>query len=637
MHISFKEITPNFNWTNRFQNRSFVRWLIFTVMTVAVVTFYVQRIHDRAYLEMALSTNVKKGDFQIYWADEKQPFSEEQSLKIPIIGGKNRLYGFYMTDLRKVHRIRIDPIEMPGKIRIHYIVLTQEEIAPIKLIRGRLKRLEPVRDIANVRHDGNGMWIESLGTDPGLLWKIDPRVLSTGRLTELFRLLAVGSVCWLLALCLTSPGGFFVQIIDMSWWLVLGLVITMAITSAYNKHPDEYVHTNAGRYYENHWLPPEACQPGTENTYSVYGMSRLNSKEIVYFITGKITSMLSFLPMYDYLRLRFFNVFLFILIVFSWHRRKNGAMLFIPFLITPQVWYVFSYVNSDAFACFVALLICQQLVFEGTFLKRCWYAEEDASWLLFRTVICGMMLGLIFFTKSNYYIIYIYFCGYFLIEFLFSRHSVKIPWRRVVGFMAGGIIIVTLAYSPHFLVNGLDRKQKIGECREKMARTAYKPSTPLEKKKPGLYLKQKGIPLSYLLDKLRWGERIFRSSVGVYGYAAHSGPAKYYLTMKILMVLFGAVIVVLILFLTDNKSRLLLVWTIGCALLLIAIVLWRCWVADFQTQGRYLLPILPMVGVMMYKARSVLDKPVLHLLTLVLFLASCYSFIFIGLTKIPKI
>ncbi len=635
--MSFKEITHRFNRRNRLQDRYIIRWLIFACLTVAVVTLYMNMIHDRAYLEMVLSTNVKKGNFQIYWAGEKQPFSEDQSLKIGIIGGKGRLYGLYFTDLTKVRRIRIDPIEKPGKVRIHYIALTQEEITPITLIRGKLKRLNPIRDISNVNHDADGILIETSGTDPSLLWELKPEIVATGRLTELLRFFVTISICWLLALYLTSSGNLLDAIRGVAWWVVLGFVVTMAITSEFNKPPDEYVHANASRYYESHWLPPEVCQPGTENSYSVYGMSRLNSKEIVYFLTGKITSMLSFLPMYDYLRIRLFNVLLLILIVLSWYRYKNGAMLFIPFLITPQVWYVFSYVNSDAFACFVALFICQQLVFPNTFLKRCWHAEEDEPWLFCRTVICGMILSLILFTKANYYIIYIFFAGYFLIELLFAHGTIKIPWRRVFGLLAGGVIVIMLFYGPHILVNGLDRKQKIGECREKLARSRYKPSTPLDKKAPGLYLKRKGIPLSYLLVNQKWGERIFRSSVGVYGYTAYSGPTKYYQTMKTLMILFGTIIVVLTLFLADNKRRLLLIWTITCALLMIGIVLWRCWVADFQAQGRYLLPILPMVGVMMYKARSILDKPILNLLTLFLFLASCYSFIFIGLMQTPKI
>lgn len=635
--MSFNEVTHRFNRMNQIQSRRMIRWLLFACMTVAAITFYMNMIHDRAYLEMVLSTNVKKGTFQIYWAGEKQPFSEDQSLKIRIIRGKERRYGLYFTDLTEVSRIRIDPIERPGKVKIHYIVLTQEEITPIKLMQGRLKRLETLRDISNVSHDSDGILVESSGMDPALLWELKPEIIATGRLTKLLRLLVTVFICWLLALSFTSPVDFFVKLRSILWWVVLCLVITMAVTSEFNKHPDEYVHTNASRYYESHWLPPEVCQPGTENSYSVYGVSRLNSKEVVYYLTGKITSMLSFLPMYDYLRIRLFNVLLFILIVLSWHRHKNGAMLFIPLLITPQVWYIFSYSNSDAFACFVALFICQQLVFPNTFLKRCWYAEENESWLFFRTVICGMMFGLILFTKANYYIIYIFFAGYFLIELLFDRGSIQIPWRRVFGFLAGGVIVIMLLYSPHLLVNGLDRKQKIGECREKLASPSYKPSTPLDKKAPSLYWKRKGIPLSYLLEKQRWGERIFRSSIGVYGYTAYSGSIIYYQTMKALMILFGAVVVVLILFLADNKRRLLLVWTIICALLLIGIVLWRCWVGDFQTQGRYLLPILPLVGIMMYKTRTVIDKPIVNLLALFLFLMSGYSFIFIGLVQIPKI
>ncbi len=625
------------NPVRRFGKRNVARWIIFAVVAVAAVTFYVAVSYDRAYLQMVLSTSEKGEFFQLYWAGQNQAFSEDRSHIIKIVSGKNRHYGFYLTDLRNVRKIRIDPIKKPGKLAIHSITLSQEEIEPIELFGNRLKALEPVRDVAVVTYGPDGMVIASSGADPSLVWHIRPEITSSRRLAELLRVIVMIAFAWIIALCLTTTEGAFLQVNCRLGWLVFGFVVTMAVLSANNLHPDEYVHINAGRYYEGRWLPPKICEPGTENTYSVYGMSRLNSTELVYFLTGKIASAFYAIPLYDHLRLRLFNVCLFFLLLLSWHYHRNSVLFFIPMLITPQAWYLFSYVNSDAFALFVSLMICQQLVFPDTFLKRCWYAQAGEPWLVTRTVACGMLFGLLLFSKANFYIVYVFIAGYVLIELFFSERRLDIPWRRAAEILVGILIVSVFAYGPHALVNGLDRIPAITECREKLARKIYKPSTPLDEKGVNLYLKRKGIPLSYMLDEMNWGGRIFRSSVGVYGYLKYAGPEKYYQATKVLLIIFGAVIVFLGLLRGDNQSRLLLLWTIFCILLLIAIVMRRSWVSDVQPQGRYLMPILPMVGVMMYRLRSVLDKPIVHLITLLLFLASSYSFIFIGLSQIPKV
>ncbi len=635
--MSIKRLISGLDRMNRLQDKTKVRWIIFVCLSVVVIFLYLHLFYNRAYFELEISSNIKREYFKIYWAGDAQPFSEDRSVALKIHGGKRRHYGLYFTDLRKVRHLRIDPGNKPGKKKIHTIVLTQEEIKPIKLHGYGFKNLEVVRDISTVAIGRDGILIEATGPDPSLLWNIKPKIVSSGVSAEPIRVITLVILSWLLAYGLTATSDLLIRMEDTLWWLVLGLVIIMAFTSAYNMHPDEYVHASAGKYYETHWLPPEICQPDTADTYSVYGVSRLTSKEIVYFLSGKVASVFSFLPIFGYLRLRLFNVLLFALIVLSWHRHKQGALLFLPFLITPQVWYVFSYMNSDAFACFVALVLCQQFAFKETFLKRCWYAQEGAPWLLPRTIAAGMLLGLLLFTKPNYYIIYVFLGGYLLLEVFFSRQGVKVPLRRVAGLLGGVLVIGAIAFGPNILVNGFDRKQKINECRDRLATTPYKPSTPLAQKSPNLHLKQRGYRIGYLIKERKWFGIVFRSSVGVFGYMKYAGPQKYYNTMRVLLIILLVSVFAMGLAGSDPKGRLLMLWTLGCVFLLIAIVLYRCWVADFQSQGRYLLPVLPMAGFMMHKVRSAIDRPLLHVATVVVFLASCYSFVYIGLTQTPKI
>jgi hypothetical protein len=62
----------------------------------------------------------------------------------------------------------------------------------------------------------------------------------------------------------------------------------------------------------------------------------------------------------------------------------------------------------------------------------------------------------------------------------------------------------------------------------------------------------------------------------------------------------------------------------------------RSWTIDFQAQGRYLFPVLPMIGIILARNRAAVDNRVFILITLHLFLLSIYSFVFIALPAVPR-
>ncbi|MBI1997204.1 MAG: hypothetical protein HYS66_12140, partial [Deltaproteobacteria bacterium] len=123
----------------------------------------------------------------------------------------------------------------------------------------------------------------------------------------------------------------------------------MALTSGYNRHPDEYMHFEAAKYYIHHFFPPEIGDPSVANSYSYWGVSYLNYFWIEYFLAGKFAFLLSPFVSNELIAVRFFNVFLFFsLAVFFLYRSKaDNDELIVPcfLLITPQVWYIFSYTN----------------------------------------------------------------------------------------------------------------------------------------------------------------------------------------------------------------------------------------------------------------------------------------------------
>ena len=80
----------------------------------------------------------------------------------------------------------------------------------------------------------------------------------------------------------------------------------------------------------------------------------------------------------------------------------------------------------------------------------------------------------------------------------------------------------------------------------------------------------------------------------------------------------------------------LLAISLGAALFLIVVAIYHAWTVDFQAQGRYLLPIVPMMAILLYHCQRILIRPLFFSLFFMIFLLSVYNFIFVGLHDIGK-
>jgi hypothetical protein len=203
------------------------------------------------------------------------------------------------------------------------------------------------------------------------------------------------------------------------------------------------------------------------------------------------------------------------------------------------------------------------------------------------------------------------------------------------------VTIIALAFAglrvgADYYVNGGERSEKLALMQEKTAHHWYKPSTELNKKHVSMYFKQRGVTLKEMIVKYRWFAHSFQTGFGKYGYFTISGSDTYYRLMKWSMIVFLVFLGGAVAFRGDTEGRLLALLVCGLALALVAASVHRSWTIDFQAQGRYLFPILPMIGVVLARNRSVVDNKVFILLTMQLFLLSLYSFIFIALPAIPR-
>ena len=171
---------------------------------------------------------------------------------------------------------------------------------------------------------------------------------------------------------------------------------------------------------------------------------------------------------------------------------------------------------------------------------------------------------------------------------------------------------------------------------EKLALPSFKPSTDPGKKFYTMNLKQRGTTLVSLIKKNKWFGHSFVSGFGHYGYFTIASPEWYYGLMKWAAGVFMAFILGTILLRGNAQSRVFVLMVMMLSLALIGASLHRSWTVDFQAQGRYLFPILPMVGVVLAGSRRLFANGYFTTQVVFLYGLAAYSFIFVALVYIPR-
>ena len=436
--------------------------------------------------------------------------------------------------------------------------------------------------------------------------------------------------------------------------LIFALLLTtlMAVISDDNRHPDEFWHFAAAKYYTNHFLPPEIGDSSVRDSYSVFGVSYLNYHWAEYFLAGKFALLISPVIKNELLAVRLFNVFLFLwlIVLFAYRAAEDNQEFIIPcfLLVTPQVWYVFSYVNNDAFALFVSLLAAYQIAYEKSFLNEFLQAETLGEKLR-GGILFGVLIGLLLIAKSNYFAFLIFAGLWLLFKFPLNLNSFK--KYLFIGLVA--VLVLTFRCGLDFYVNGetnfvgfsyvnkyfgnLENKGKLLTYQEEVAEYRFKPSTletDLMNSSPDLALKAKGVPFKDVFTKWGWHEISFKSSIGVYGYMTIFAAPNFYRLAGFVYLAFGLYLIVAI-FLSKRRENIVQLVIFGLTFGLTAFIsAYLSWTYAFQAQGRYLFPIIGMVGLLVHANRRHLHNFAVHAFIISAFLLSVYSFIFVGLARI---
>lgn len=248
-----------------------------------------------------------------------------------------------------------------------------------------------------------------------------------------------------------------------------------------------------------------------------------------------------------------------------------------------------------------------------------------------------MLLGVLLLLKPNFYFFGIYIFLYFVWRLFFGKTEITQRTMIRVSLVAlAGIAVFVGVRAFDSSINDFEKSERILDAREAYAKDAYKPSTPLDQKYVYLQMKDRGVTIDSVLNYYYWGEKVFRTSFGEYGYTSVAASYGYYDFVRYLSIV---VLLVISLFAIKNggwEGLGLVAITFVSAILLLIAAFYQAWAVDFQAQGRYLLPIVGMLSMFAYHMREKLaNLPCVSVLAC-MYMVSLYSFIFVALAGIAK-
>lgn len=420
--------------------------------------------------------------------------------------------------------------------------------------------------------------------------------------------------------------------------IMLIMASLIAFSTSFDRHPDERAHYEAFQYFKSHWWPADI---GSEELYhSPYGWSRVYTGEIVYLIYGKLAYPLDLLgiqnKMIFVIYYRMLNVILFGAMLLTLFHIRSDLFDTKPFLYLilciPQITYLFSYANSDAFAVAISTLL---------FLLVLIIIENDGDVSLQQSISLGVLLGLLLCSKLPY-ILSIILPLTFLAFKCYTNWKInkKYNFARVLRTGSLVLVIAVMIFSPFKFIYPLSQgnfAEKKELCNEKFAVEEYKPSKPSA---PNYHISQKGETLLSMITQTPWLKFSLYSYYGYFGRMRIRLDRYYYgLALLGVMILFGITIYTTAKKWSNIPILLKLGLFISPALLVLNIYasMINSWTEDWQPQGKYLFPTLMNLLIMLtgtYRITSVRLKftmKIMFMLFYILALSILYRFAFLKL------
>jgi len=326
--------------------------------------------------------------------------------------------------------------------------------------------------------------------------------------------------------------------------IVFGSILCMAVCSKYNSHPDEMYHVGAAEFYKSAWLPPAVGDKRAIASNSDYGTTYLYQFDVCYFFTAKAAKIIKYIitNINYYIQLRVVTAFLFlVMLVMCAFFVKNSCYNSAAFMLlaTPQLWYVFSYVNGDAFPFFVSYLIAL-LLFCREDSKETFFCSTPCSGNWYRGAVLGILIALLLLSKLNYLVFVAFLCTFALYAIFFKSEK----QNRFYILRCGCLSFLLHSVYAHLGIFMMSLSMifikviSLQHGRRHMPKPQYKNGT---KGEPPTYygynLRSKGVSVASLFrSPWEWQSVSFKSFVGLYGWMKIVSPPWYYTMMALLWI-----------------------------------------------------------------------------------------------------
>ncbi len=410
------------------------------------------------------------------------------------------------------------------------------------------------------------------------------------------------------------------------------LCVYTGLRSPFWLNPDEYDVKAAVNYYFTHFMPPDIRSDVISDSFPVYGTSRHFEWNLFYFYAGKLGQFFAD----PTVRIRLFSLILFGVMagITLKNIRKHYAMLFV-LLLTPQVWYIFSYSTSDALDFFAGFLSLYELLEKESMLNRLLREPYHRRHLLYYGCLSVLFIHLLW-AKASFYPILVFLFLILLIRLLYQEKKKRGPLLRKYLILVGltlGIFVVRYLITdyPYY---GFDKLGVVIEVTERRAEYGYKPSTPPIEQAYSMSFFGKGITLGELLTEYEFHKNLFRTFAGFFGSYAFGEGDWYYLVMGILYLVLLGRITWQFVRMRDRQKWWEYLAVGFCCFLQYALIVFNSWFIDFQPQGRYLLPVLFFVTYLIGRIKEPEKDRLLRGILVCTCLLSLFAFWHVGIPNL---
>lgn len=564
--------------------------------------------YSLSFNEATISFNVeadRAGEIKVFWRNQEEKLSHVKVKKVEIEQGSHS-YQVHAGNTSNMDFVYLDSGEYWPYLDIDDIRLT--EIGYVDL---------------TIEYAKSGL------DKYGNISKLPKLIVSVGIFFVLF-LFIVGCLFYLTSQKIRLFRKIFPRVVKVLFLFAALLVADLAWQADLDIHPDENAHIASVDYYTDYWDPPVIGDSRALDAYQFpWAVSRLDDLGISYFFAGKFKNVIQIFFENETFTSRAFNVLLFILF-FIFIQNKRLLLFLTPLICTPQIWYLYSYANRGGFVLFISILLAWQLVNKKSHLNI--FLQEgrklsDWKYILFPS----LLLGILSIEQTNYVLFIMFVFTLLLWELLFFIQDKKIFFYKCTLFFLAGLSIYGVRYAADVSINGTGKQAQRVAYAEENAEDDFKPSiASTEDSYSGLRLRDKGVKFVELFNpKWNWHKMSFKSFTGLYGYYKEFSPKWYYSYVTLIYVIIILLALRHAIFRADWQHKLFAVvtFTAICGGLFVSMLF--SWLYDFQPQGRYSFPIIPIILVFFWKMFPLwnkYEKAIMLSSVLVLSLLSFYSF-----------